>query len=367
MRLGIQQRVLPHFRAPLYDAIAEKNLGGVEKDEGLVEAESLQFAEWRRTSNLSIGWAGHRYFWQIGLAKWIENYRPEVLAVESNPRLLSNYVGLKRARKMLIPIVGWGIGVLGDASDTGIYGSFMRAYFTQFDAMIAYSEKGAEDYRQLGVDSDKVFVAPNSVSNEEAGKLYGENDRGRSSIEEYRKALSLQDLPTVLFVGRLIPEKNVDLLLRAVERLKQPFELVIVGAGPVSQDLKGLAAELGLNPKFLGHKTGRDLALSIAIADICVLPSRGGLAVQQVMAFGKPIIVGKADGTQWDLVEEGVTGYHLHSEQPELLTSLLEKSLSDLDLLSKMGEAARDFIATKHNMDLTVDIVLSSLERIRKA
>ena len=107
MRLGIQQRVLPHFRAPLYEALARGNdesvevfTGYADKDEGVVEAESLKDAQWRQTKNKCFGWRGQRFYWQVGFGKWIEQFCPDVLAVESNPRILSNYPGFKKARDM---------------------------------------------------------------------------------------------------------------------------------------------------------------------------------------------------------------------------------------------------------------------------
>ena len=97
IRLGIQQRVLPHFRAPLYAAIArrisgcvEVFTGSVDSDEGVVEADGLEFGSWQLTTNLRFGWGNQRFYWQEGFTKWIDIYQPDVLAVECNPRIISN-------------------------------------------------------------------------------------------------------------------------------------------------------------------------------------------------------------------------------------------------------------------------------------
>ena len=140
MRLGIQQRLLPHFRAPLYDAIAGKNNGPVEvfsglpqPEEGIQRADGLRHAKWRITHNRCFTVGSQKAYWQEQFGHWLDEFKPDVLAVESNPRILSNYPGFRRARSLGIPIVGWGIGVMGDAKDRGLYGAFMRRYFRQVE------------------------------------------------------------------------------------------------------------------------------------------------------------------------------------------------------------------------------------------
>jgi len=371
MRLAIQQRALPHFRAPLYDALAERHDGPVEvftghaeSDEGIVEARQLDVAIWRKTENYCFSLGGHRFYWQQGLNDWIKQFQPDVLVAESNPRLLSNYIGLRLARNLGIPVFGWGIGVMGNPTNKGVYRLFMRQYFRQFNSMIVYSRKGASDLIQLGVNSERIFIAPNSVSHVEAVRLQSEKDNGKQRVRDWKDHLGLGSLPVLIFVGRLIPEKKVDILIRAVSQLKTPCELLVVGDGPMREELEGLSSTLPKKTYFLGHLEGRNLALSIAASDLFVMPGTGGLAVQEAMAFGTPVIVGSSDGTQWDLVEDGVTGYHLRTGTLEELHDILVKCLENTDALVEMGKAARERIEKSHNIDIVVNEVLAAIHRL---
>ena len=371
MRLGIQQRLLPHFRAPLFDAIAEKNNGPVEvfsglpqPEEGIQRADGLRHAKWRITHNRCFTVGSQKAYWQEQFGHWLDEFKPDVLAVESNPRILSNYPGFRRARSLGIPIVGWGIGVMGDARDRGLYGAFMRRYFRQFDGMIAYGSKGAEDFRQLGVDPDRVFIARNSVSNVEADKLLKDTDQARALVKTYRDHICLKQAPTVLFLGRMIPEKEISALFDAIRIVKAPCQLLLVGDGPLREELEKEAEEKGIDARFVGHLAGRDLVLAILASDVCVLPGRGGLAIQEVMAAGRPVIAGIADGTQDDLIRNGITGFNIVEPSAESLAKLLDECFSMPESLHKMGVSARKLILREHNMELAVDSVLSAIHSI---
>ena len=80
--------------------------------------------------------------------------------------------------------------------------------------------------------------------------------------------------------------------------------MVIVGDGPERSKLEALAKEIYPDVRFTGAQHGPDLERIYREADLFVLPGTGGLAVQQAMSFGLPVIVGESDGTQSDLVRD---------------------------------------------------------------
>ena len=86
-----------------------------------------------------------------------------------------------------------------------------------------------------------------------------------------------------------------------------------------------------------GPSTATELEPYFAEADLFVLPGTGGLAVQEAMAHGLPVIVAKGDGTQDDLVRDG-NGWQIAPENQAALTEALREALSDMKRLRKMGE-----------------------------
>ena len=373
MRLGIQQRLLPDFRGPLYDAIAQNNSGPVEvfagfpdAGEGIKRAEGLEHANWRVCQNRRFAIGDQRAYWQPNFIDWLRTFRPEVLLVESNPRILSNYSGLSRARKLGIAVIGWGIGVMGNARDRGCYGMVMRRYFRQFDGMIAYGTKGAEDFGNLGVNPDRIFVARNSVSTKKIDEVLENSNHAEAIVQQFRARYKLTDKPVILYLGRMITEKKVDVLLDAIASIGIDCQLLLVGDGPSRPALEREAKQRNLAATFTGHLKGCNLVSAILASDLCVLPGRGGLAIQEVMAAGIPVIAGIADGTQQDLIKQGVTGFHLNEGSAIDLASLIAECLAVPEQLKEIGRAARELVQREHNLDKAVDSVFIAIQSIKE-
>jgi len=372
VRIGIQQRALPHYRVSLYDAIAERCsdrvevfAGYPEPAEGVVRAESLSHAGWRRIGNVCVGVGRQKAYWQPGFVRWLENFCPDVLLAESNPRILSNYHGFRYARRRRISVIGWGVGVRGNARDQGPYGMFMRRYFRQFDGMIAYGTKGAEDFEHLGVDPKRVFIARNSVSTTQIDQVLENPVGAEDLVQRFRTCYQINGKRVVLFLGRMVSEKQVDFLLEAVGNLRQEYHLLLVGDGPLRSDLEREARKHNLVATFTGHLKGRDLISAILTSNLCVLPGQGGLAIQEVMAAGVPVIAGVADGTQHDLIKQGITGFHFGGDTASELAELIKDCLSDLHRLKEIGKAARELVQHQHNLDRAVESVFTAIQSIQ--
>ena len=152
----------------------------------------------------------------------------------------------------------------------------------------------------------------------------------------------------MLFVGRLQARKRIDALLRACAALPEGIHprLWIVGDGPERQPLEALAAEIYPLAEFLGEKHDADLAPFYHGADLFVLPGTGGLAVQQAMSCGLPVMVAEADGTQADLVR-AENGWLLPAGDDDALVRQLSAALSDPARLRRMGLASYRIVARR--------------------
>ncbi len=126
----------------------------------------------------------------------------------------------------------------------------------------------------------------------------------------------------VIFVGRLIKDKHVDVLLRACAGT--PVKLTVIGDGPERASLEALAAELKVPVTFTGFMEEDALIGRLKAAKVFVLPStREGFSITtlEAMACGLPVITVDAPRNYaQDLVEDGVTGR---------IVALDEKSIGD--------------------------------------
>jgi glycosyltransferase involved in cell wall biosynthesis len=349
-RLAIQQRVLTTYRAPLFDAIAQSCAGGLSifaglprSEESIAVTDKLKAARYRLAHNIHI-LRGPLYFcYQRGLVAWLSEWNPDALIVEANPRYLSTPGAVRWMKQHEKPIIGWGLGA-PDSSGKG----WRRKYINQFDALLTYSRRGADEYATLGFPADRIFVAPNAASPRPSTPLPSRPD-------------AFQGAPCILFVGRLQVRKRVDLLLKACAAQPVQPRLVIVGDGPERASLEALARTVYPSAEFVGAKHGPELAPYFLPADLFVLPGTGGLAVQEAMSYGLPVIMGQGDGTNDDLVRPG-NGWQL--PDPDALADVLREALADLPRLRAMGAESYRIVAEEINLENMVGVFMDALKSV---
>ncbi|MBI5353168.1 MAG: glycosyltransferase [Chloroflexi bacterium] len=350
--LALQQRVLPSYRVPFFDLLAQSCEGmslfaGMPQPAEMIASGKPQIAKYREAKNIHLFGGAFYLCYQRGLINWLNEWNPDALIVEANPRYLSTPSAVKWMHQRGRRVIGWG---LGSPHLSGPLAGFRQrgrlSFLSQFDALIAYSQRGAEEYASLGFPREKIFVAHNSVSPKPIQTL----DRSPRTV----------DRATILFVGRLQARKKLDSLLRACAELKTNPRLIIVGDGPERAALESLAKDVYPAAEFVGEKHGAESKPYFAQADLFVLPGTGGLAVQEAMSHGLPVIVAKGDGTQDDLVREG-NGWQIEPDDFNALVRAMKNALSDTARLRKMGEESFRIVSEEINIEKMVDVFVTAL------
>ncbi|MBI5932798.1 MAG: glycosyltransferase [Chloroflexi bacterium] len=345
-RLGLQQRVLPSYRAPFFDLLAGSCEGGMSLFAGMARKEEsvktgeLKIANYKLGENLHLFGGAFYLCHQKGLLNWLADWNPDTLIVEANPRYLATSSAVKWMHARGRKVIGWGLGAPA-RSGKMIWSRFVN----QFDVMISYSRRGADEYAALGFPREKIFVAHNSVAS-------------RPTFNIERSTLNVK--PAIIFVGRLQARKRVDWLLRCCAELELKPSLVIVGDGPEREKLEALAKDVYPAAEFVGAKHGAELTPYFAQADLFVLPGTGGLAVQEAMAHGLPVIVAKGDGTQDDLVRAG-NGWQIPPEDYGALIQVTREALSDVSRLRRMGEESLRIVSEEINIEKMVESFVRAL------
>jgi glycosyltransferase involved in cell wall biosynthesis len=184
----------------------------------------------------------------------------------------------------------------------------------------------------------------------------------RDAVRPLRNGIPLADIraavatvepgsgPPLIYAGRLLREKRVDLLLEAVARLaaRRPgLLLALCGDGPDRARLEALAGSLGLGEAvvFHGHlPTNRDVWRLVGAARIAVQPSSRegfGMFPLEAMAAGLPVVCcDSPDSAVAELVVPGVHGL-LTAPDPDALAAALDSLLADEDELRRLGDNAR--------------------------
>lgn len=129
----------------------------------------------------------------------------------------------------------------------------------------------------------------------------------RVKISSIRKVSTVKK---ILYVGRLVPEKNIEWLIKYFEK-KTDFILEIVGFGILENELRNLAKD-STNIKFLGAVNNKELCEIYQNNDIFILPSKSepwGLVVEEALNNGIPVLVSDRVGCADEIVVNGVNGY----------------------------------------------------------
>jgi glycosyltransferase involved in cell wall biosynthesis len=185
------------------------------------------------------------------------------------------------------------------------------------------------------VADGSIFGAPNAVDHQ----IFAERvEAERADRAALRGRLGL-DGCVFLYVGRFERVKGLDVLLRAMRDV--PAHLVLIGSGPLEAELRRAAGE---RIRIVGQLTRDELVPWYAAADVFVLPSRSepwGMVLNEAAAAGLPLVATDAVGAAHDLIEPGLNGFRVPSEDPGALGEALRALASDDDLRRRAGEHSR--------------------------
>jgi len=226
------------------------------------------------------------------------------------------------------------------------------------ERIIAVSEQTRDDLISLGVSAERISVVPNGIDFDRISKV----------------APSPEELD-VVYLGRLIRPKNVDVLLRAAAALKREFpdlRVGIIGDGPERENLEKMARELKLteNVKFFGFiEDFGNVAALMKSSKVFVIPStqEGGASIVtlEANACGLPVIaVDHPLGIDKRLILDGKTGFFVKLS-PENVAEKIRILLEDKNLRRTMGADAVKF-AKNYDWERIVDSIEKVYSGIRR-
>lgn len=178
-----------------------------------------------------------------------------------------------------------------------------------------------------------------------------------------QKQRELSELPTVVFAGRLVKEKGVDLLLRAFKRVSEELsgaKLLIAGDGPERNNLAKLITNLKLESSatLLGYLTQEEMEREFSSAWVQAVPSRWpepfGIVATEAMNRGVAVVA-SAHGGLTEIVEDDNTGFLVPPNDVESLADRLLSLLKDRELASQMGRAGQEISSLKFSRDSYTD------------
>lgn len=236
-------------------------------------------------------------------------------------------------------------GYFGPVRST-VYRVLERAAARSSDCLIGVSQATVDDLVRLRVSPHSAFrVVPLGL---DLAPFLGLSDSEGSNL---RSQLDLGDDLLATFVGRLVPIKRVDLLIKAVAHARSrgaPLRLAVVGDGPLRVPLERLADELGVGPfvSFLGYR--RDMTSVAAATDIGVLASDNEgtpVSLIELAAAGRPVVATDVGGVAEVVTPD--TGLLVAPGDAAGVGNAVARLVASPADRARMGRSGREHVASR--------------------
>lgn len=213
----------------------------------------------------------------------------------------------------------------------------MNNFYNKCDIVYVPTKSILTELQQIGLQQSGLKLWQRGIDTQ----LF--NPKKKNS--DYIHQLTRNEKPTVLFVSRIVWEKNIKTLIEIYQHIyaqKLGYNFIVVGEGTA----KATAMQEMPNAIFLGKKTHQELAILYASADVFVFPSVSetyGNVVVEALASGLPCVIADGGGSA-SLIEQGVNGFKCQPENAAGYVYYLKKILSDTTLKRKLVTAGLSYV-----------------------
>lgn len=300
---------------------------------------------------------------QSGMWKYLLKENFDVIICEGNFGILSNclialYCRLRNTR-LLYWVAGW------ERRGTRGFAALLRRIYIRSvargaDGYLCYGTAATRFLASYGI-SGPTTVVQNTIDTD---RIALDCARYGPILHLRRTSLGLEGKLVILTVGALIPRKNIQCLLEAyrlIRRVRSDVALIIVGDGPEKQALVDKTVRDCLPDVHFVGEVVDEVGEYFLLSDVFVLPGMGGLAINQAMAYGLPVVCAEGDGTEHDLLIPDITGLQfIKNDAPDLAATVL-LLLSDGERRGRLSAGARQHIYEHASMTRMVERFRSAI------
>lgn len=304
--------------------------------------------------------------------------RPDILHAHSPA--LNAIAALRAGRKHGIPVVYevrafWEDAAVdhGTSKEGGMRYRLTRGLetsaFKRADAVTTICEGLRQDIVARGIPAQKVTVIPNAVDIEK----FSVGGTGDAAL---RQQLGLTGHRVIGFIGSFYAYEGLDLLIQAfpaILKTAPDARLLLVGGGPQNDNLKHLAAGLGIQDKiiFTGRVPHDQVQRYYDLVDILAYPRHSmrltelvtPLKPLEAMAQGRLLVASDVGGHK-ELIQDGKTGILFKAEDPQALAGAVLRLLAEESRWPELRAAARQFVETERNWPKSVSNYVAIYNRL---
>ncbi|MHC4992059.1 MAG: glycosyltransferase family 4 protein [Planctomycetota bacterium] len=354
LRVGIVQRIVPHYRIPLFRLIADhEDLELTVWSDARPTADSLQpgrSPQTYATKQAAARWLGP-LLWQPALLEAVRGGRHDVVVLPWHAWSVHMMPALRAARRRGVRTLVWGHGY--SKRENRVRRWARHRLLAAADGALLYSDRTARQLVERGVAGDRLHVAHNAIDQGPIEDAQASWRARPDALDAFRRENGLEGRAVVLFVSRLERGNALDLLLEATAALQRDgrdVSLVLVGDGSDRSRLEQRRDELGLQDhvRFPGAiYDENELAPWAMSATVFAYPVNMGLSVLHAFGYGLPVITSNElarHGPEIEAFRDGENGLLYRDGSAKDLGDKIATLLDDDARRQRMSEAARSTV-----------------------
>jgi glycosyltransferase involved in cell wall biosynthesis len=301
------------------------------------------------------------YFTYKGLYQQLKNENPDSIIVSgfsSATIKVFLYSLIKRT-----PYIIWNGSIAKKGRKDSFIRTLQRKLLTHFaKAFIAYGTKAKSYLMSIGATEEKVFIATNTV----------DTSFFETATNECRQSILNDGLNHFLYLGYLVPRKNVGLLIEIANELKQKrndFCIDIIGDGESREQLELKVKNLDLCEfvKFHGFKQKNELPSYFANTKALLFQTDfdiWGLVLNEAMAAGVPCLSSANAGASSDLIQNGHNGFVVDYENKADIIEKINFIIENPEKAAEMGKRASEFMHANANVSVCAKGFVNAIKSI---
>ena len=296
MKICAILNIYPHYRQAVYQ-LMDSELGvdfifGDNTSDGILLSDARKLKGFR--GYVKNKYKGSKLVWQRGAIRKAFTKKYDKYILTGNTGILSNWVIILIARVLGRKVYLWTHSLYG--SEKGIKKCKNLLYLKFASGLLCYNERGAELAVLNGVKQSKVYTIYNSMDYDKEREAFE-----KAGDQMFARNYFGNELPYIVFLGRLTKVKQVDMLLKAAQLSVTNYNIIIVGEGSEKNMLEQLSEELQLLDRvwFYGECYDQTMLATIIKHSVAVVsPGNTGLNAIHTLTFQTPLI------THDDLTEQ---------------------------------------------------------------
>jgi glycosyltransferase involved in cell wall biosynthesis len=220
---------------------------------------------------------------------------------------------------------------------------WLRYVYRHVDIGFYVGQNNKAYYLKHGLKEDQLVYAPHAIDNE---RFFDPTGAYKKEAGKLRKEVGISEDETVcLFVGKFEQKKDPEIFVRVAEQFPE-LKFVLVGNGVLEDTLK---SKSGKNVRYIDFQNQSRMPVIYRLGDLLILPSKGpgetwGLAVNEAMACGLPVLVSDKTGCGPDLVDHNQNGFIFDSGNADVLAEKIKAITFDKTVLKTFGERSSEII-----------------------